>query len=90
MYSCLGYPECKAHAPYYTIICDLLVSTIFLHIISQTESFSGKNCIECKMCVLTYLQLLFQTFLNVRRIQRDIITRVLRQSCKAPAILVKL
>jgi hypothetical protein len=90
MYSCLGYPECNAHAPYYIVICGLSVSTIFLHIISQTARFSGKNCIECKMCVLTYLQLLSETFLIIGRIRRDLITNVPRQSYKVPAILVRL
>jgi hypothetical protein len=30
----LSYPGCKAHALYYTVICDLPRSTIFFHIIS--------------------------------------------------------
>ena len=30
----LSYPTCKAHAPYYIVICDLSGSTIFFHIIS--------------------------------------------------------
>jgi hypothetical protein len=33
----LSYPACKAHAPYYTVICDLPVPTIIFHIISQVE-----------------------------------------------------
>jgi hypothetical protein len=28
------HPTCKAHAPYYTVICDLYDSTNFFHIIS--------------------------------------------------------
>ena len=32
----LRYPACKAHTPYYTVICGLTGSTIFLHIISLT------------------------------------------------------
>jgi hypothetical protein len=31
---CLGYLACKAHAPYYTVICSLSGSTILLHVIS--------------------------------------------------------
>jgi hypothetical protein len=30
----LSYPACKAHAPYYIVICGLCGSTIFFHIIS--------------------------------------------------------
>jgi hypothetical protein len=29
----LSYPACKAHAPYYIVICGLSGSTIFVHII---------------------------------------------------------
>jgi len=28
----VSYPACKAHAPYYTVICGLSGFTIFLHI----------------------------------------------------------
>ena len=34
LYSCLSYPACKAHAPYYIVIHVLSGSTIFFHIIS--------------------------------------------------------
>jgi hypothetical protein len=30
----LSYPACKAHAPYYIVICIVSVSAIFFHIIS--------------------------------------------------------
>jgi hypothetical protein len=42
------------------------------------------------MCVSIFLQLLYETLLNLRKIQRDIVTDVLRYSCKAPTILARL
>ena len=41
------------------------------------------------MCVLNSLQLLSETFLILRRIQKDIIIKVHRFSCKVPIILVR-
>ena len=37
---------------YYTVICDLSGSNIFLHIIVQTARFPEKRVTEHKMCVL--------------------------------------
>jgi hypothetical protein len=34
LYSCLSYLTCKAHAPLYTVTCDLSGCIIFFHIIS--------------------------------------------------------
>lgn len=34
LYSCLGYPACKKHVPYYIAICGLPGSTIFFQSIS--------------------------------------------------------
>jgi hypothetical protein len=39
----LSYPTCKAHAPYYIVICSLFACTIFSHVISQNAGFSGKK-----------------------------------------------
>ena len=39
----LRYTECRAHAPYYIVICGLSRSTIFLYIISQTARFSEEK-----------------------------------------------
>jgi hypothetical protein len=39
----LSYPACKAHAPYYIVICGLSSFTIFFLIILKTARFSGKG-----------------------------------------------
>jgi hypothetical protein len=46
-----------------------------------------EKVIEHKMCVLIFSQLLFETFLILKRIQRDIIINVHRSSCKVPLLL---
>jgi hypothetical protein len=39
----ISYPECKAHAPYYIVMCDLSGCTMFLHFISTKKWISGKS-----------------------------------------------
>jgi hypothetical protein len=46
--------------------------------------------IEYKMCVLIFSTNLSKIFLNLRRIERDIIINVLTSSCKVFQILMKL
>ena len=48
----------------------------------------GGGDIEHKMCVLIFSTTLSETFLNLRRVQRDMITNVHRSSCKVPVIIV--
>jgi len=69
----LKYPTCKAHGPYYIVICDLSGSTIFLHITSQKARFSGKKSYWTKMHVLIFSTNLCKTFLILRRIERNVI-----------------
>jgi len=45
----LRYPACKAHAPYYIVVCGLSGYAIFLHIISKRDHFF--KFIEHKMNV---------------------------------------
>jgi hypothetical protein len=75
----LSYPARKAHAPYYIVKCEQSGSTIFFHIISQTERFSEKIT-EHKTCVLIFST----TFL--RRIQQHIIIDVHRSPCSVSIV----
>ena len=55
----------------YIAICGLSRSTIFFRLISQEEDCRKKKVIEYKMCV--FLQHFFETFLILRRTERDAI-----------------
>jgi hypothetical protein len=83
----LRYPACKAHAP----CCRLWPA--WLYNIFSTLSPKGhgfrKNLIEHKMCVLIFSTILSETFLILRRIERDIIKIVYWSWCKVSVILVK-
>jgi hypothetical protein len=48
-----------------------------------------KNVIESKMYFSTSLNLFSETFLILRRIERDIIRNVCRSSCAVPTIIVR-
>jgi hypothetical protein len=76
----LSYPACKAHAPYYIVICGLSGCTIFFHIISQTARFSGKKLLNIKCVFCFHLQILSETFLVLRRMQRSTVINVHRSS----------
>jgi hypothetical protein len=85
----LSHPARNAHAPCYILICGLSVSNIFFHIISLTEWLSEKKLVHIKCVFWFSLQILSETFLTLRRNERDIIINVHRFSCTVPVILVK-
>ena len=72
----LNHPACKAHAPYYIVICGLSGSnTLLPHYLINNTIFGNKS-LDIK-CVFSFsLQLSSLTFLILRRIQRDIIINV--------------
>ena len=84
----LSYPACKAHALYYTVICSLSGSTVFFLITNGT--IFGEEKYWTQNVFWFSLQLLSETFLILRRIQRDTATKVRRTSRKVPVILVRL
>ena len=71
------HPVCSSHSSCCDVICGLPGSTVFFHIISQTGRFSGKVT-EHKMCVLILSSILSETFLILRRTERDIVINVHR------------
>jgi hypothetical protein len=55
----LRYPECKAHAPCYTVIFGLPSSTVFFHFFSYMARFSNKKLLNMK---IVFFFIFFTTF----------------------------
>jgi len=72
------------------VICGLSCSTVFLRIFSQTGRFFRIQVIEHKPVFRLSPQQLSETFLILRRIQRDITLNVHKSACKVPLILVRI
>jgi hypothetical protein len=70
------------------VMCDLPCSTIFFYISHKRHHFLKKKLLNIK-CVLVFLQILSETFLILRIIQRDMIKQVYWYSCEVglPVIL---
>jgi hypothetical protein len=80
----LAYPACNAYAPYCIVTCGLSGSTKFFQIINGA---TFKNTLSYIKCAFWFsLQLLLETFLILRRIQRDIVMNVKTSLCKVPNI----
>jgi hypothetical protein len=86
----LSYPACKAHSPFYIAICGLSGSTKLFQTISKQNDFRGKKMLLDTKCVFWFSpQLLSESFLILRRIERHFIInvhwssrKVLRYSCQ--------
>jgi hypothetical protein len=83
----LSCPSRKVHSPYCIIIWSLSDSIIFFHIIINSTIF-GKTLLNIKRVFWFSLQLLSETVLILRGIQRDIINIHMFPS-KVHAILVR-
>jgi hypothetical protein len=55
----------------------------------KQHDFLKKKVFKHKMCVLNFSTNLFETFLILRRIHRDIITNVHRSLCEVSVILIR-
>jgi hypothetical protein len=70
------------------VTCGLHLSTIFFYIISQTARFSKRKVIEHTVCVFWFsLQRSSETFLILRRNERDVTKNVYWSSCEVPLLL---
>ena len=81
------YPACNAHKPY-CHLCPLPLYNIFSHYLINGKIFEKLYWIH-KSVFWFPLQHLSETFLILRRTERDMIKDVLWSSCKVPVILVR-
>jgi len=72
----LNYPACNARASYSTVVCGLSGFTALFHIISSTARFSRGRLLSIKCVFWFSLKLLSETFLILRRTDRDMIEYV--------------
>jgi hypothetical protein len=83
----LRCPPCNAHAPRFLRHVPLYKN--FPHYLINNTIF-GKRLVNTKYVFWFYLQLLSETFLIIRRNERDTIKNVYLSSCKVPFILIRI
>jgi hypothetical protein len=82
----LSYPACIAHAPYCHLWPVPFFKIFFPHYLKNGTIFR-KNLLNTKCVFWCSLQLLSETFLNLRRTERDMIINIHRSSRKVPVSL---
>ena len=82
------YPACNAHA-LYCHLWPVRIYNIFPHYLINGTIFEEKILLNTKCVFWFSLQRLSETFLILRRNERDTIENVCRCSCKVPDILFR-
>jgi hypothetical protein len=78
----LSFPECDAHAPYYSVICGLSDYTITFYTLTHKRCNFRDKIYWTQNIFWFSLQILSKIFLIQERIPRDIIINVHRSSCE--------
>ena len=76
-------------APYYIVIFGLSGCTVFFSLYVINVNIFGKELLNINYVFWVSLQLLSETFLVLRRIQRGVINLLHRSSCKVPVVIVR-
>ena len=84
---CAFVAFCIQHAPYCHLWPALLYRIVLYHL-KNGKIFEKKKVYWIRNVYFDFSTILFETFLILRRIQRDIIINVRRSSCNVPIILV--
>jgi hypothetical protein len=77
------------NAPPYCHLRTVCLLPIFRHYLINCTIFGEKKLLKMKYVFWFALQVLYEGFLILRRIKRDIVMNVKTSSCKVPVILVE-
>jgi hypothetical protein len=83
----LSYPACNAHAPYFHLSSVRLYNIFPHYLINGT--ILEKKLLNTKWVFWFSLPLLSESFLILRRNERDMIKNVYRSACEVPVTLVR-